>query len=96
MGSYDQAKKFITVVHHACKSFRDVPVPVIARIHGFCLGAGLEIMAACDLRIATKDSTFAMREFTLHLKRDEHMLTPEQRRLRLGCHLSSKRPYFRV
>ena len=67
MSSYDQAKNFITTVHHACKALRDIPVPVIARINGFSLGAGLEIMAACDLRIATKTSTFGMPEVKIGL-----------------------------
>ena len=44
-----------------------VPVPVIARVHGFALGAGAEILASCDLRIATKDSTFGMPEVKIGL-----------------------------
>ncbi|EMC94678.1 hypothetical protein BAUCODRAFT_60051, partial [Baudoinia panamericana UAMH 10762] len=60
--SSSEAKAFITRIHQACQALRDIPVPVIARIHGLCLGAGLEIAAACDLRVATKDSTFAMPE----------------------------------
>ena len=67
MSSYEQAKAFITRVHNACAALRDLPVPVIARVHGFSLGAGLEIMASCDLRIATKDSTFGMPEVKIGL-----------------------------
>ena len=62
LSSSDEARAFISRIHHTCKALRDLPVPVIACIHGFSLGAGLEIMAACDLRIATKDSTFGMPE----------------------------------
>lgn len=62
LSSSEDAKTFIKKIHSACQALRDLPVPVIARVHGFCLGAGLEIMAACDLRIATKDSTFGMPE----------------------------------
>ena len=47
-----QGQGFIERVHAACAAIRDCPVPVIARINGWCLGAGLEIAAACDLRIA--------------------------------------------
>ena len=35
---------------------------MIARIEGYCLGAGLEVAAACDLRVASADARFAMPE----------------------------------
>jgi len=44
---------------------RDCPVPVIARINGWCLGAGLELAASCDLRIAADSATFGMPEVRL-------------------------------
>jgi enoyl-CoA hydratase/carnithine racemase len=62
ISSSDEARQFITGIHLACKALRDLPVPVFARVDGYALGAGLEIMAACDLRIATRTSTFAMPE----------------------------------
>lgn len=57
-----QAKAFITRIHEVCRAIRNCPVPVIARIQGYCLGAGLEVAASCDLRVATKDSVFGMPE----------------------------------
>ncbi len=56
------ARRFITLVHRCCEVFRRLPVPVIARIDGFALGAGLEIAAACDLRVASEGSVFGMPE----------------------------------
>jgi enoyl-CoA hydratase/3-hydroxyacyl-CoA dehydrogenase len=43
------------------------PVPVVAAIHGFCLGGGLEIALACDLRIATHDAELGFPEVNLGL-----------------------------
>ncbi|WP_290819212.1 3-hydroxyacyl-CoA dehydrogenase/enoyl-CoA hydratase family protein [Halovivax sp.] len=45
----------------------DFPRPVLARIDGYCLGAGLELALACDLRVATSDSAFGCPEITLGL-----------------------------
>ena len=59
------ARAFITAVHGVCQGIRDLPVPVIAKIHGYCLGAGLEIAASCDLRVATEQSQFGMPEVVL-------------------------------
>lgn len=53
---------FIRLVHGCCRAVRDCPVPVVARIHGWCLGAGLEVAAACDLRIAAEGAKFGMPE----------------------------------
>ena len=39
--------------------------PVIARIHGFCLGGGLELAIACDFRIASKNAIFGLPEVNL-------------------------------
>jgi enoyl-CoA hydratase/carnithine racemase len=58
----ETAKEFITQLHTVCLGLRELPVPVIASIDGFCLGAGLEIAACCDLRIATPASRFGMPE----------------------------------
>ncbi len=60
-----QAKAFITRVHKCCDGVRSIPVPVIARIQGFTLGAGLELAASCDLRIATDTAIFGMPEVKL-------------------------------
>ena len=37
-------------------------VPVIAAIHGWCIGGGVDLIAACDIRIASDDAKFSVRE----------------------------------
>jgi enoyl-CoA hydratase/carnithine racemase len=58
----ETARAFITRLHQACRAIRDCPAPVIARIGGFCLGAGLELAASCDLRAAAEAAQLGMPE----------------------------------
>jgi enoyl-CoA hydratase len=59
------AREFITLIHEACAAMRACPVPVVARINGWCIGGALEIAAACDLRIAAEHASFSMPEVRL-------------------------------
>lgn len=61
------SKDFLTLVHGMCHVLRMLPVPVIARIHGYCLGAGPEVTTACDMRIASEDAIFGMPEVKVGL-----------------------------
>jgi len=36
--------------------------PVIAAIHGYCIGAGLDMVTACDIRLCTRDAVFSLKE----------------------------------
>ena len=56
------ARAFITRVHQMSTVLRDLPVPVIARVNGWSLGAGLEVMAAADMRVASDNAMFGMPE----------------------------------
>jgi enoyl-CoA hydratase len=62
-----KARDFLVLIHNMCKVLRDLPVPVIARVNGFCLGAGLEVMAACDMHIASDNAVFGMPEVKIGL-----------------------------
>src|SRR5438105_4182264 len=59
------AGAFVGRIHRACAAVRALPVPVVARLHGAVIGGGLEIAAACDLRIAERGTRFAMPEVKL-------------------------------
>ena len=61
----ETAPAFVTRIHEVCEAIRALPVPVVARLHGAVIGAGLEIAAACDLRVAAEGTKFAMPEVRL-------------------------------
>ena len=63
----ETAETFITGLHGASAALRRLPVPVVARIQGYCLGGGMEVAAACDMRIASESAVFGMPEVALGL-----------------------------
>ncbi len=54
------AGSFLRKTHAALRAVRDIPVPVIARIQGPCMGVGMELAAACDFRLAAANAVFSM------------------------------------
>ena len=51
-------------------SLADCPKPVIAAVHGYCIGAGVNLITACDIRFAAADSVFSVRETKLAMVAD--------------------------
>jgi enoyl-CoA hydratase/carnithine racemase len=58
----EQALVEHTLTHVANESIRALPVPVIARVNGWCLGFGMELAAVCDMRIGAQNAKFGMPE----------------------------------
>ncbi|MCR9278673.1 MAG: enoyl-CoA hydratase-related protein [Pseudomonadaceae bacterium] len=54
----------------AITSVADCPVPVIAAIHSHCIGAGLDLITACDIRITARDAVFSVRETKIGIVAD--------------------------
>ena len=61
----DTAGPFVDRIHRVCEAIRALPVPVVAQLQGAVIGGGLEIAAACDLRVAAQGTRFAMPEVRL-------------------------------
>lgn len=58
----ETGRAFITSLHEAIDAVRRLPVPVIAKIRGHCLGAAVELAAACDFRAGDTTSRIGMPE----------------------------------
>jgi enoyl-CoA hydratase/carnithine racemase len=56
------ATALITALHEAIAAVHDAPFPVVAAVHGPCLGAGFELALACDLRVAARTAIFGLPE----------------------------------
>lgn len=61
----------------------ECPVPVIAAVHGWCIGGGVDLISACDIRLASADAKFSIRETKVamvadlgSLQRLPHILSP--------------------
>ncbi|KAL4420848.1 hypothetical protein ABPG75_010504 [Micractinium tetrahymenae] len=63
-------RQFVFVLQDAMSAFERCPVPVIAAVHGHCVGAGLDLTTACDLRLATDDALFSVKEADLGIVAD--------------------------
>jgi len=58
-------RDLIAAVGECTGAVRLAPVPTIAVVRGYCLGAAFEIALACDLRVATPDARFGLPEVLL-------------------------------
>lgn len=56
------ARNFIEPLKTMLNVVRTAPLPVLAVINGACIGAGIELAAACDLRIAASHARFGLPE----------------------------------
>lgn len=64
MTESDRARH-LDLIAMLCRSVYEFPVPVIAEIHGHCIGGGLELALACDMRFADESARFSLPEVKL-------------------------------
>jgi enoyl-CoA hydratase len=64
------ARTQILRMQESVTSVADCPLPVIAAISGYCIGGGVDLAAACDIRLASRDAILSVREAKLAIVAD--------------------------
>jgi enoyl-CoA hydratase len=57
-----RARRDVLRLQAAITAVAQCPKPVIAAVHGYCIGGGVDLIAACDIRLASDDAVFSVRE----------------------------------
>jgi enoyl-CoA hydratase len=60
----------IARLQRSISSVADCPKPVVAAIHGWCIGGGIDLITACDIRVASADAKFSVRETRIAIVAD--------------------------
>lgn len=58
-------EEMLDAFREAATALWEAPVPTLAKVDGACLGGGLELVAVCDLAVASRDATFGQPEIQL-------------------------------
>jgi len=64
----------LRALFESCDGIEACPKPVIAAVNGMCIGGGLDIVSACDIRLCTQDASFSLREAAIGLVADMGVL----------------------
>ncbi|MCU0975819.1 MAG: crotonase/enoyl-CoA hydratase family protein [Steroidobacteraceae bacterium] len=67
---YDDIRRY----QHTASCFAQASKPIIAAVHGACLGAGVDLVTACDIRLASACATFSVRETRIAMVADVGVL----------------------
>ncbi len=65
-----QTRRLVKTMQRTFTSLAECPKPVIAAVHGYCIGAGVDLITACDIRYSAVDAIFSIRETRLAMVAD--------------------------
>ena len=63
-------RQFVLTLQATFSCFENVRMPVIAAVQGGCIGAGVDMISACDIRYATEDAFFQIQEINIGMTAD--------------------------
>jgi enoyl-CoA hydratase len=66
----ERFRRLVIVFQEALSALEKSRIPVIAAIHGACVGAGIDLISACDMRFGSKDAFFCVQEVNLGIMAD--------------------------
>ena len=67
--SYEM-RKLVLKLQNSFNALEEARFPVIAAIHGACIGGGIDMISACDIRLASNDATFSIEEINIGMTAD--------------------------
>ena len=65
-----QLRNLILGFQESFNAIENCNQPVIAAVHGACIGAGVDMVSACDVRMCTADAKFQIKEVDIGLAAD--------------------------
>lgn len=71
--SAEARRRFYDMVKRMQRTFSAIAEctkPVVAAVHGYCLGGGIDLITACDIRLASADAVFSIRETRMAMVAD--------------------------
>ena len=66
----ENVRRWILALQAACSVLEEIRIPVLAAVQGGCIGAGLDMVCACDMRFCTRDAFFVIQETRLGITAD--------------------------
>lgn len=66
----ENIRGFVKLLQAPINAIENCSKPVLAAIHGGCIGGGLDIVAACDMRYSTEDAYFTIKEIDMGMVAD--------------------------
>jgi len=65
-----QSYQAVRALQASVSSIAELAIPVIAAVHGYCIGGGVDLVSACDVRYCANDTKFSVRETKIAIVAD--------------------------